>query len=262
MNPFSRWRQRRALERGHANSPPDLWARVIVSLPLLDGLDAGELSKLRDLAVLFLQAKTLELAQGAQIDETTRLALALQASLPVLELGLQWYRGWHAIILYPDEFVPTREVVGEDGIVWIDDGPKSGEAWERGPVIVSLADARAGATRDGYNVVIHELAHKLDMRDGRANGHPPLHSDMSHARWASELSRAYDDLCRHIDAGDETLIDPYGGESPAEFFAVCSEAFFEIPDVLQDQYPEVYAQLRQFYRQDPALRLAPVNAVW
>lgn len=203
------------------------------------------------------------MARGATLDPLMQLELALQACLPVLELGLDWYRGWHALILYPEEFVPAREVVDEDGVVWLDDMPKSGEAWEQGPVILSLADAAAGRERDGYNVVIHELAHKLDMRNGSANGHPPLHANMSNARWAEDLGAAYADLCRRADTArtpeQEPLIDPYGSESPAEFFAVCTEHFFELPHLLRDEYPRVYRQLTSFYRQDPAARLQPVR---
>jgi len=240
-----------------------LWSAAIAALPLLSGLEASTLRRLRDLAALFLREKSLEPAQGARIDANMQLELALQACLPVLRLGLSWYSGWHAMILYPREFVPTREVVDEVGVAWIDDSPKSGEAWEYGPVILSLADAVAGRKRDGYNVVIHELAHKLDMQNGIANGHPPLHTGMSNARWAEDLGAAYADLCSRADAAhhpfDELPIDPYGSESPAEFFAVCSETFFELPHLLRDEYPRVYAQMSAFYRQDPALRLPEID---
>lgn len=258
-NPITRWWHNRALRLAQARIDPSLWPGAITELPLLGGLDAPTLGRLRDLAALFLRVKSLEPAQGAEINPRMQLELALQACLPVLELGLSWYHGWHALILYPEEFVPCREVIDEDGVAWIDDRPKSGEAWEQGPVILSLADARAGRERDGYNVVIHELAHKLDMRNGVANGHPPLHPDMSNARWAEDLGAAYADLCRRSDVArhrsEEPPIDPYGSESPAEFFAVCSEVFFELPHLLRDEYPRVYDQLRAFYRQDPAARL-------
>jgi hypothetical protein len=115
----------------------------------------------------------------------------------------------------------------------------------------------AGLERDGYNVVIHELAHKLDMRNGDANGHPPLHAGMSDAAWARDLSGDYGDLSRRVRRGEETPIDPYGAESAGEFFAVCSEAFFELPHLLRDEYPATYAQLVAFYRQDPTSRLDP-----
>jgi len=272
-NPIARWWRARTLARAHARIDPELWPDALAALPLLDGLDDHARQRLTDLAALFLRDKTLELAQGAEIDDRMQLELALQACLPVLELGLHWYRGWHAVILYPNEFVPAREVMYEDGVVGIDDAPKSGEAWQRGPVILSLSDTIAGHERDGYNVVIHELAHKLDMRDGIANGHPTLHRDMSDRGWALDLGAAYADLCRRVDAprghpwqadkgsrrSREPRIDAYATESPAEFFAVCSEAFFELPHLLLAEYPAVYAQLRAFYRQDPAARLVPVQ---
>jgi hypothetical protein len=188
------------------------------------------------------------------------MELALQAALPVLELGLSWYHGWHAVIIYPDEFVPAREVMDENGLVWVDTTPKSGEAWNRGPVILSLADALAGRKRTGHNVVIHEMAHKLDMCDGAANGRPPLHAGMDARAWAERLQRAYDDLCRQARAAPElSMVDPYGATSPAEFFAVVSELFFELPHRLRAVYPDVYTELAAFYRQDPALRLRPVS---
>ena len=227
-------------------------------LPLLAGLTQRQSEQLWELALLFLREKTLEPARGLQVTNAMELMIALQACLPVLGLGLDWYRGWYAVILYPDEFVPEREVMGDDGVVWTEREAKSGEAWDRGPVILSWADVQAGQRRDGYNVVIHEMAHKLDLRDGVANGCPPLHADMSHQEWKQTFSLAYADLRRRADAGEETDLDPYATESPAEFFAVVSEAFFEIPELLVETYPAVYRQLARFYRQDPATRLDPI----
>lgn len=259
-NPVSRWWRRRRLERAHADIDPALWPDVCAGLPLLAGFDAASRQRLIDIAALFLHQKTFEAAGGAELSLRTGMELALQAALPVLELGLDWYRGWHAVIVYPDEFVPAREVMDEDGLVWQDDEPKSGEAWEQGPVILSLTDALAGRERSGYNVVIHELAHKLDLCDGAANGHPPLHRGMDERSWARAMQRAYDDLGRRADAApDLSVVDPYGATSPAEFFAVVSELFFELPHRLRGVYPEVYAELAAFYRQDPALRLRPVS---
>lgn len=258
INPFRHWWQRHRPGRASADPDPALWLAARARLPLLAGLDDAGLRRLIELAAQFLRRKRLEPAGGVRLDDESRLLLALQAALPVLGLDLDWYRGWTAVIVYPDEFVPAREVMDENGLVWIDDEPKSGEAWERGPVILSLSDALEGQHRNGYNVVVHELAHKLDLLDGTANGHPPLHADMSDARWASRLQRAYDDLCRQADAApDSSMIDPYGATSPAEFFAVVSELFFELPHRLRAVYPDVYTELASFYRQDPALRLRP-----
>jgi hypothetical protein len=124
-------------------------------------------------------------------------------------------------------------------------------------VVLSWADVQGADIDDGVNVVIHEFAHKLDMRNGDANGFPPLHADMQRQAWAQAFSSAYQDFCARVDEGEDTRIDPYAGESPAEFFAVLSEAFFETPDVVCSEYPAVYAQLVQFYRQEPLQRLRP-----
>jgi hypothetical protein len=109
---------------------------------------------------------------------------------------------------------------------------------------------------EGVNVVIHEFAHKLDMLNGDANGFPPLHAGMDRKTWAAVFSAAYADFCRRVDADEDVAIDPYAAESPGEFFAVVSEAFFDLPQAVLDAYPQVYAQLRNFYRQDPAARAA------
>jgi Mlc titration factor MtfA (ptsG expression regulator) len=225
---------------------------------LLAGLSTEESHRLRDLAILFQTDKAFEAVRGAYLDDPVRFSIALQASLPVLHLGLEWYRGWYAVILYPDEFVPRREWIDENGVVWVAEEAVSGQAWEQGPIILSWADVEAGAVRNGFNVVIHELAHKLDMLDGSANGHPPLHREMSEAAWADALGQAYEDLIKRVDSGEEPLIDPYATESPAEFFAVASESFFELPHQLEAEYSLVYAQLREFYRQDPISRLEPI----
>ena len=260
LNPISSWWRRRRLEQAHARIDPGRWRALCAELALLDGFDDVTLGRLCDTAALFLREKAFEAAGGVRLDQRTCMELALQAALPVLELGLAWYRGWHAVIVYPDEFVPVREVMDENGLVWVDDAPKTGEAWYRGPVILSLADAQTGRARTGHNVVIHEMAHKLDMTDGAANGRPPLHAGMDPAAWAARMQRAYDDLSRQADAAPElSLVDPYGATSPAEFFAVVSEQFFELPHRLRAAYPDVYTELAAFYRQEPALRLKPVS---
>ena len=115
---------------------------------------------------------------------------------------------------------------------------------------------------EGYNLVIHELAHKLDMLNGNANGLPPLHADMRVSDWAKVMQEAYDDLDRQLERNPdaETAIDPYAAENPAEFFAVTSEYFFSAPDLLYEAYPQVYEQLKLFYRQDPLARLRQLLA--
>lgn len=246
------WRSRggRRFELSEAD-----WRRARESLPLLAGLNPGEAAGLEALAQRFLRNKALEPVQGFDLTEPMRQLIALQACLPVLELGLHWYQGWYAVVIYPEAFVPGHEVEDDDGVVWIDQEVKSGESWDRGPVILSWSDVEAGSRLDGYNVILHELAHKLDGRSGSTNGCPPLHPGMSGAAWQRAFAAAFDDLGRRVDRGEDTPIDPYAAESPAEFFAVVSEAFFEVPERLVEEYPDTYAQLRAFYLQDPLARL-------
>ncbi len=259
MNPFARlraWRRARVL----ADHPLDdaTWQASVAALPLLDGLDPASLTRLRDLATLFVHAKQFSGAQGFEVDDGVRVAIAAQACLPVLELGERWLEGWRSVILYPDTFVVDLEQPDADGVVHRGRDERIGESWERGPLILSWADAAPGVAPygEGSNVVIHEIAHKLDQRDGYTNGCPPLHPGMDGGAWRSDFQAAYDALCAEVDAGRDTWIDPYASEAPEEFFAVLSEHFFTAPDAVMTLVPAVYGQLRAFYRQDPLARLA------
>lgn len=246
---YQKWKQRRLLRR--YQYPADVWRNVLSKAPILHGLSDDELHRLRDLAVLFLHEKSIEATQGVTLSKETRLLIAVQACLPILNLGLSWYKGWYSVIIYPAGFIPTRKQVDDAGVVHDIQHALSGEAWLRGPVILSLSDVIESGAIDGRNVVIHEFAHKLDMLNGAANGFPPLHSDMDSKIWARVFSEAYADLRAKIAHGDVVDIHPYATTSPAEFFAVVSEVFFATPLVVKHSYPAVYQQLCAFYRQDP-----------
>lgn len=254
MNWFSRWRRTRILER-HAMSPDDFDAAA-AALPILQGLDAAERTRLREAASLFIHSKTFSAAGGAEVDAATRHLIALQACLLTLNLSEDSYRGWSEIILYPEEFLRQREETDEAGVVHHSRDILAGESWHGGPLVLSIADVAASGQADGFNVVLHEFAHKLDMLNGDANGFPPLHRGMDAAAWARDFTAAYEDLCARVDAGEDTVIDPYAATDPAEFFAVLTEVFFETPHLLHAEYPAIYRQLQQFYRQHPLVRLA------
>ncbi|MDR2239957.1 MAG: zinc-dependent peptidase [Zoogloeaceae bacterium] len=226
------------------------WARVERGLPFLGHLAADERERLRGMALEFIGRKEWHGAQGLRLTPEIQLAIALQACLPVLNLGLDSYRGWVGVIVYPGDFVIPRSLTSEDGVVHEFDDEVAGEAWQDGPVLLSWFDGPEAA--DGMNVVIHEFAHKLDMLNGPPDGLPPLHEGMHRQAWLNAFAPAYADFCARVEHGEETWIDPYAAEDPAEFFAVASEVFFEAPARLRDDYPAVYAQLCQFYRQDPA----------
>ena len=243
-------------DKRKAAVPEELWARTLAALPFLAALAVDEKKALKTLVEGFLAEKEFSVAGGLELSDEICVSIAAQGCLPILELGLAAYRGWVGIVVYPDEFVVPRRIEDESGIVHEFDDVLSGEAWEGGPLLVSWHDAQmAGA---GYNVVIHEFAHKLDMLNGEANGVPPLPAEISRSQWQRVLQASYEDFCTRVDAaeagGQETIFDPYASENTGEFFAVMSEVFFETPTLLQAEYPALYTQFASFYRQDPAAR--------
>jgi Mlc titration factor MtfA (ptsG expression regulator) len=251
---------------------PALWRRATSSWLFLRGVSPAESERLREISERFLRDKQFAGTHELEVTEEMKVAIAAQACILVLELGEEWYAGWSDIIVYPAQFAPEREYTDEAGVVHVTREAMAGEAWLGGPVILSYEDVAMAADEQarvaGYNVVIHEFAHKLDMRSGDPNGFPPLHKGMSASLWRKAFSAAYDDFCARVDAAqalpqrrvqaalDALPIDPYAAENPGEFFAVSSEAFFETPELLAPAYPAVYEQLRLFYRQDPQARLA------
>ncbi len=242
-----------------------LWVLATARYVFMGGLTAEENRRLRFIASTFLAQKHITGAADFVVTELMRVQIAAQASILVLELGAKLYAGWHEIIVYPGRFRPTREVMDEAGIVHTSDDALAGEAWLGGPVVLSYEDVMGEVA--GFNVVIHEFAHKLDMQNGDANGFPPLHKNMQRAQWQQVFTAAYLDFCERVDAADRRArrdggvaldalpIDPYASENPAEFFAVMSEAFFELPRAVYETYPAVYGQLKAFYRQDPLNRI-------
>jgi MtfA peptidase len=237
------WRRRRVLGRHSIGEAQ--WREALAAFPFLRSFDQ---EKLKAQALVFLAEKSFIGAHGLEVTDRMRLAIAAQACVPVLELGLDWYAGWSGIVVYPGDFRVRRKELDEDGVLheWEDD--LAGEAMPGGPVVLSW-DATAHDV--AINVVIHEFAHKLDMLNGAADGLPPLHVGMDRARWHEAFKVAYEGFCDAVDRDRETWLDPYASESPAEFFAVVSEAFFEDPQETRRRYPDVYDQLKLFYRQAP-----------
>lgn len=254
---FGRWRRARAVRRQAIDAAQ--WQRVVSRFSFLRALSVAEQRKLCELVAVFLDRKPISGAGGLQMNRHMQLVIAAQACLLVLNLDLDLYDDWVEVIVYPDEFVTDHEFMSEDGVVHRMRVPISGEAWEHGPVILSWRDAEAADGGDGYNVVLHEFAHKIDMRNGDANGFPPLHADMDRSAWTRAFESAYADFCGRVERREETALDEYAAEDPAEFFAVLSELFFERPDALNTMYPAVYGQFLMFYRQNPLARIHPAG---
>ena len=236
------WRRKRVLRRHRIDDA--LWQRATGALSFLP-----KTPKLRELALLFLAEKQFAGTHGLELSDAMRVSIAAQACLPVLELGLDWYAGFTGVVVYPGDFRVRRVETDEHGVVHEWDDELAGEAMPGGPVVLSW-DATANDPQ--MNVVIHEFAHKLDMLSGAADGLPPLHVGMSREAWIAAFKEAYEGFCDAVERGRETWLDPYAAEHPSEFFAVISEAFFKDAAETRRRYPEVFAQLRLFYKQDPS----------
>lgn len=244
------WRRKRVLRKHRIDDA--LWRNATASLSFIRSLSSPEEEKLKSLVILFLAEKQFAGAGGIEVGDAMRVSIAAQACLPVLELGLDWYSGWTGIVLYPGDFRVRRSELDEHGVLHEWDDELAGEAVPGGPVVLSW-DAAAHDTV--INVVIHEFAHKLDMLSGEPNGVPPLHVGMDRREWLRVLDEAFEGFCDALERGKDTWLDPYAAEHPSEFFAVISEAFFQEPKETQRRYPDLYAQLKLFYRQDPASRV-------
>jgi len=237
---------------GRTEIEPGRWRALCASSPLLSSYGTGERERLRVLAGGFLGAKSIEAAGGAAVDDDVRLAVAAQGAVPVLGLGLDWYAGWRSVVIYPGDFVARQQFVDEDGVSHDLERELSGEAWDRGPVVLSLEGVLEGLHGEVWgNLVVHELAHKLDLLNGIANGMPPLHASMSRSEWTRHFSAAYEDQCARLARRRRAPLDEHAGDDPAEFFACASEAFFVEPWVLREAWPEVQELLAAFYRQRP-----------
>lgn len=247
--------RRRALEEP---LPDDALALLARRVPLYRALPAALKPALHRALREFLHDKRFVGCDGLEITDEMRLVIAAQACLLVCAREPARYTGFTSVLVYPDAFVVDR--IEHDGAIEIvSEEARAGESWADGPVILSWRDVEAGLAvpDDGYNVVLHEFAHKIDMRNGSANGFPPLHAGMDRKAWSAVFGAAFADFERRLDAREETLLDEYAAEDPAEFFAVTSELFFERPAALHELYPAVYDQLAQFYRQNPLARIRP-----
>jgi Mlc titration factor MtfA (ptsG expression regulator) len=212
---------------------------------------------LRELANRLLHEKSFSGAAGLVVTNAMRTRIALHACLPILNLGLDYYADWSSIVIYPGDFRVDDEYTDEHGVVHREIMDLCGQSLSHGPMVLSWEAMRdEDSAPDDHDLVIHECAHKLDVLNGDANGFPPLHADMDGRGWARDFQAAYKRFCAAVETGNDNTIDPYASEDPAEFFAVASEAFFTVPDLIHAKFPAVYTHLQRFYRQDPCQVMA------
>jgi len=233
--------------------PPDWLPIVEKNIPRFQALPAEDRRELLKDILIFLAEKNFEGCGGLSLTDEIRVTIAAQACLLLLHRKNDDYPRLQSILVYPHAYRVDGKKVSSGG--FIREGPeiRAGESWSRGAVVLSWDDVKKSASdlRDGHNVVLHEFAHQLDQEDGAADGIPVLGERSRYTAWARVLGREYRELVSEIEKGHRTDIDPYGALSPAEFFAVVTECFFEKPAALRRRHPELYRQLRLFYRQDP-----------
>ena len=262
----------------------EAWAALLARHTFLDRLSLAARARLRNLCGAFLVDKSINAAGGLALTDAMIASIAVQACLPVLELGLSAYPAFSEVIVYPGDFIVEREIVDEDGVVhaWVE--AIAGESWDGGPIV--LAWAAASGERQGkakrpsptpFNVVIHEFAHKLDMQNGAVDGMPRfdrgLHPNLSEQAWRDVLHASFDDFVARVDAVEAGIprhIDPesaradrhyatlpfdaYAATDEGEFFSVATETFFIAPERFFDAYPELYRLFAEYFRQDPHRR--------
>lgn len=258
--------------------PAALWQTTLARYGFLRELTAPEQQQLQALSAEFLAAKEFHGAGGLQITDEIAVAIAAQACLPLLHLAarpdggrpgrgsvLRWYGDFVGIVVQPGEVVARRESIDETGVVHLYDEVLAGEAMDQGPVMLSWqAVAETGQSADaGYNVVVHEFAHKLDMADGMADGCPPLppgflgaaNAAQARRRWLAVWEEAYTQFCDEVVVaerfgGAQPWLDSYGSQSQDEFFAVACEAYFVNRPRFSVEFPTLVPLLNAFFRPD------------
>jgi hypothetical protein len=235
--------------------PDALWQRTLQDFTFLPAEPPALAGRLRAMTGEFLADKEFSGAHGLKVTDAMAVAIAAQACLPVLHLGLHWYDDFKGIVVHPGAMLARREVTDEAGVVHRYTEELSGEAMEMGPVTLSWADVAASgeSAPEGYNVVIHEFVHKLDMRNGQADGCPPLPTRALRQRWQSTMQESYARFCTQVSMADRfggpaPWLDAYAASAPAEFFAVASEAYFVNPGRFTDSFPELVPLLNGFFK--------------
>ncbi len=216
-------------------------------------LAEDERSRLRGILKIFIPEKDWFGCAELEVTDEIKVVVAAQACLLILNLDNDYFERVGSIYMYPSAYRSSERSLGPGGVV-TEGGAHLGEAWYRGPIVLSWSDVVAGSRRvaDGHNVVFHEFAHNLDMADGLIDGTPPLASREQYGRWAEVINREYNVLVERSERGRATLLDDYGATHVCEFFAVATECFFERGRLLRKRHPELYRVLMDYYRQDPA----------
>lgn len=254
------WTRKKRLDQIRRQPFPADWTAVLerrVSYYAI--LSPDDQQELQGHINVFIAEKNFEGCGGLELTDEIKITIAAYACILLLHRDSTYYPRVDTVLVYPTAFV-AEAMLDEYGPVEIHgEEVLSGEAWQQGVVILSWYDFETRSSSSGSNVILHEFAHQLDMENGEADGFPDIVERELLQVWPTVLQHEFDQLNKDIDCGRPTLIDPYGAESPAEFFAVATESFFEAPCELTRRHPDLYDVLRRFYRQDPAAVLGRLH---
>ena len=257
---FWKWFKDRRRRRLKEEPFPEEWLAILNrNVPYFRRLSVDEQRELQGHIQVFLAEKNFEGARNLVVDDEIRVTIAAQACLLLLNRETDYYPKLQSIIVYPYAFISRTIQRNPDGTVTEGGQARLGESWSRGAVVLSWDDVKSGVADafDGRNLVFHEFAHQLDGESGPTDGAPDLSGRSRYIAWARVLGEEYSTLVNDVRRHQPTFLDRYGATSPAEFFAVVTETFFEMPLQLRSHNPELYDQLRMFYKQDPALYRDP-----
>jgi Mlc titration factor MtfA (ptsG expression regulator) len=246
--------RRRAKLRSHPF--PEAWRAILdADASYVSTLRSEDRAELEGHVQVFLAEKKFEGCGGLEITDEIRVTIAAEACLLLLHRETDYFRDLDVILVYPHPYVAQSISALGGGAAIACDQPRLGQSGS-GVVVLAWDAVRRSATdaHDGHNVTLHEFAHQLDQEDGAADGAPALGQRARYTAWARVLGVEFKQLVDDVDKHRQNDIDAYAATSPAEFFAVVTEMFFEKPEGLQRRHPELYEQLALFYRQDPAAR--------
>lgn len=247
--------KRRRREKLRQRPFPQKWCEILIrNVPYYKILSPDDQKELQGHIRIFLAEKNFEGLGGLVMTDEIRVSIACQACILLLHRETDYYSSMMSILVYPHQYVANSVEYMPDGTVQEGQDVRLGESWHKGAVVLSWDDVKKGAAdiHDGHNVVFHEFAHQLDSESGATEGAPGLPHRSSYIAWARVFVKEYEHLIDDLEHHRKTVLRSYGATNPAEFFAVVTEAFFEKPVQLKNRHPDLYEQMADYFKQDPA----------
>jgi Mlc titration factor MtfA (ptsG expression regulator) len=246
---FVKWQRDRLM----AQQFPKSWLSIIESnLSIYRSLTSEQQKELLGYIQVFLKEKQFIGCLGLQITEEIKVTIAAIACLLLFGDRKTYFPNLRSVLVYPHAYI-VNELTMNSYVVEERRVARLGESWTRDQLVLSWEQVQQDIRnwKDGHNVILHEFAHQLDQEDGQAEGVPILPRVLDYEVWKQVMSAEYLQLCDRVENGQKTVLDSYGATSPAEFFAVATETFFEKPNQLYQKHPSLYELLQRYYRLDP-----------